>query len=81
MKLRIYWTAGIFIVASLWANSVYGQTGLFFDEFGAGYKATAMGQAFTAVADDYSAAYYNLGKNRNWYRSLFRSFPGYSQVD
>jgi long-subunit fatty acid transport protein len=36
-----------------------GQTGSFFDEFGAGLKAAAMGQAFTAVADDPSAAYYN----------------------
>jgi len=35
------------------------QTGFWFDEFGASYKSTAMGQAFTAVADDYSAAYYN----------------------
>ena len=35
------------------------QTGLFFDEFGAGPRATAMGQAFTAIADDFSAAYYN----------------------
>jgi len=36
-----------------------GQTGQFLDEFGAGVRAMAMGQAFTAVADDYSAAYYN----------------------
>ena len=35
------------------------QTGMFFDEFGAGFKSAAMGQAFTAVADDHSAAYYN----------------------
>ncbi len=35
------------------------QTPLFFDELGAGPRATAMGQAFTAVADDPSAAYYN----------------------
>jgi len=35
------------------------QTGMFFDEFGAGFKSASMGQAFTAVADDHSAAYYN----------------------
>jgi long-chain fatty acid transport protein len=36
-----------------------GQTPLFFDDTGAGPRAIAMGQAFTAVADDASAAYYN----------------------
>jgi long-chain fatty acid transport protein len=35
------------------------QTPLFFDDTGAGPRAIAMGQAFTAVADDASAAYYN----------------------
>ena len=35
------------------------QTPLPFDELGAGPRATAMGQAFTAIADDPSAAYYN----------------------
>ncbi|MEW6442247.1 MAG: hypothetical protein AB1640_15020 [bacterium] len=35
------------------------QTPLPFDELGAGPKATAMGQAFAAVADDASSAYYN----------------------
>ncbi len=35
------------------------QTPLPFDELGAGPRATAMGQAFTALADDTSAAYYN----------------------
>ena len=35
------------------------QTGLFFDEFGVGPASIGMGQAMTAVADDYSAAYYN----------------------
>ncbi len=38
---------------------LHAQTPLPFDELGAGPKATAMGQAFTAVADDASAAYYN----------------------
>jgi long-chain fatty acid transport protein len=35
------------------------QTPLYFDDIGAGPRAIAMGQAFTAVADDASAAYYN----------------------
>ena len=35
------------------------QTPLPFDELGAGPRATALGQAFTALADDTSAAYYN----------------------
>lgn len=35
------------------------QTGLFFDEYGAGARSGAMGQAFTGIADDASAAYYN----------------------
>jgi len=47
------------MTALLCASSASAQTGIFFDEYGAGLKATAMGQAFTAVADDYSAAYYN----------------------
>ncbi len=47
------------LIGTLLANNTYGQTGLYLDEFGAGCKATAMGQAFSAVADDFSAAYYN----------------------
>ena len=35
------------------------QTGLLLDEYGASPKSTAMGQAFTALANDFSAAYYN----------------------
>ena len=35
------------------------QAGLFFDAFGAGTRAAAMAQAYTAIADDPSAAYYN----------------------
>ncbi len=35
------------------------QTPLPFDELGAGPRATALGQAFTALADDPAAAYYN----------------------
>lgn len=44
----------LFPSTTLWA-----QTPLFFDEIGCGPKAIALGQAFTAVADDPSAAYYN----------------------
>jgi len=35
------------------------QVPAFFDDIGAGPRAIAMGQAFTAVADDASAAWYN----------------------
>jgi len=50
-----------FLAAVLGSPStrIYAQTPLPFDELGAGPRATAMGQAFTAVADDASAAYYN----------------------
>jgi long-chain fatty acid transport protein len=41
------------------AGIAHAQTGQFFDEFGASAKSIALGQAFTAVADDFSAAYYN----------------------
>ena len=55
-------TLGLALTAAvvlLPAGAALGQTGQFLDEFGAGVRAMAMGQAFTAVADDYSAAYYN----------------------
>jgi len=42
-----------------WSGTGWTQTGQFLDEFGASCKSIAMGQAFTAVADDFSAAYYN----------------------
>ena len=46
-------------LALLTPSLALAQTGLFFDEFGVGPAAIGMGQAMTAVADDYSAAYYN----------------------
>ena len=50
----------LFITAAfLCTGKAHAQTGLFLDEFGASCKSIAMGQAFTAVADDFSAAYYN----------------------
>ena len=50
----------LFIVVSIiGSGQAYAQTPLYFDEFGASCKSIGMGQAFTAVADDYSAAYYN----------------------
>jgi len=49
-----------FIIAILLSpDRVHAQTGLFLDDFGASCKSIAVGQAFTAVADDFSAAYYN----------------------
>lgn len=53
----------ILVVAAALVGGLAGesraQTPLPFDELGAGPRATAMGQAFVAVADDPSAAYYN----------------------
>ncbi len=46
-------------VGLLVAARAYGQTGQMLDEYGASPKSIAMGQAFTAIADDFSAAYYN----------------------
>jgi len=62
--------SGLALSAALLAclcTGLHAQTPLPFDELGAGPKATAMGQAFTAVADDASTAYYNpagLGRIR-----------------
>jgi len=47
------------VLLTVTGGELYAQTPLPFDELGAGPKATAMGQAFTAVADDASAGYYN----------------------
>ncbi|MEW6442246.1 MAG: outer membrane protein transport protein [bacterium] len=58
------------------AGAAYGQTGVFFDEFGASPKSAAMGQAFTAVADDASAAYYNPA-GLTQIRGIFENNVGY----
>ena len=51
----------LFIIVSilLFTCQAHAQTGQFLDDFGASPKSIGMGQAFTAVADDFSAAYYN----------------------
>ena len=46
-------------VGLLVAARAYGQTGQMLDEYGGSPKSIAMGQAFTGIADDFSAAYYN----------------------
>ena len=43
----------------LFPGPLSAQTPLYFDEIGCGPRPIALGQAFTAVADDASAAYYN----------------------
>ena len=48
-----------FILGQFFSASIYAQTPLPFDELGAGPRANAMGQAFTALADNPFAAYYN----------------------
>ena len=55
-------SAAIGLLLVLWllaAGNAHAQTGQMLDEFGASPKSIAMGQAFTAIADDFSAAYYN----------------------
>lgn len=47
------------LVLTLPDSRLLAQTPLPFDELGAGPRAIAMGQAFTALADDPAAAYYN----------------------
>lgn len=49
------------IVALLPSRSAWAQTGPFFNEFAATARSGALGQAFTGLADDASAAYYNPG--------------------
>ena len=49
----------LFALSILAAGEAHAQTGQMLDEYGASPKSTAMGQAFTAVANDFSAAYYN----------------------
>ncbi|MFN7951641.1 MAG: hypothetical protein U0610_07930 [bacterium] len=46
-------------VCAATAEHARAQTGIPFDEYGAGARSSAMGQAFTGIADDPSAAYYN----------------------
>ena len=70
----VFFIIGIFLLCLPAAAGA--QTGLFFDEFGAGPKATAMGQAFTAVADTYAAAYYNPA-GLSQIRGIFESNTGY----
>lgn len=59
MKTRLTILTFLFLISTLPPGRVDAQTGIFFDEFGAGPRAIALGQAFTAVADDPAAAYYN----------------------
>jgi long-chain fatty acid transport protein len=47
------------VLCILVAGRAHAQTGQMLDEYGASPKSTAMGQAFTAMANDFSAAYYN----------------------
>lgn len=51
----------VLLLVAVWgiAARSQAQTGIPFDEYGAGARSSAMGQAFTGIADDPSAAYYN----------------------
>ncbi len=59
MKFKAIWVLLLSLSLPFGRGVASAQTGMFYDEFGNGFKAAAMGQAFTAVADDSSAAYYN----------------------
>jgi hypothetical protein len=51
---------GLALPAGLWAsNSKVGTSGAQFLKIGAGARPTAMGEAFTAIADDVNAVYFN----------------------
>ncbi len=52
-------TGLLLILMFVAAGNAAAQTGQILDEYGASAKSIAMGQAFAAVADDFSAAYYN----------------------
>ncbi len=54
MRKRVVWVAA-FILTISFTPEVHA----FFESYGAGLRANAMGGAFTAVADDTSAVYYN----------------------
>jgi len=64
------------LAAALVPRAASAQTGLFFDEFGASSRASAMGQAYVGIADDPSAAYYNPA-GLTQATSPFRFFLGY----
>ena len=58
--IRKWGVIGLLLIMRLAAvPNAAAQTGQILDEYGASAKSIAMGQAFTAVADDFSAAYYN----------------------
>ena len=59
MKVNQFVICVLTSVHVLCTTQARAQTSQFLDEFGASCKSIAMGQAFTAVADDFSAAYYN----------------------
>ena len=59
MRSRFLLVVAVAIFWALVPSILSAQTPLPFDELGAGPKAPAMGQAYTAIANDSSAAYYN----------------------
>jgi len=54
-----FFAAALVLLTAAGSRPARAQTGIPFDEYGAGARSTAMGQAFTGIADDPSAAYYN----------------------
>lgn len=55
----VAWRVAAWLVLALAAVDARAQTGLVLDETGASARSGAMGQAFTGIADDSAAAYYN----------------------
>lgn len=61
MKFRILIISlcGLIVTTSSWAKSSTGIAGAPFLKIGVGAKASAMGEAFSAIADDITAVYWN----------------------
>ena len=76
MNRTLGFFAFLALAAALVPRAASAQTGLFFDEFGASPRASAMGQAYAGIADDPSAAYYNPA-GLTQATSPFRFFVGY----
>ena len=58
MRIK-YFTLSIFLIVSIFSQSPEEAVDFFYNQEGIGSKSQAMGNAFTAVADDYTAIYWN----------------------
>jgi len=58
-KLIFIGIIGLFVSSNTFGDTDAGNTGLAFLKIGAGGRASGMGEAFTAIANDASATYWN----------------------